>query len=99
MTTVNEKLFETAITEYLVASGGYLVCKWGTRPEFAEDFDAALGLDMKELFAFIDATQEAAWASLVKAHGGNLDTARKRFLHRLSTQIDERGTVDVLRHG
>ena len=99
MTTVNEKLFETAITDYLVASGGYRVCKWGTKQDFAADFDATLGLDTKELFDFVDATQESAWALLIKAHGGSLDTARKRFLQRVSAQIDERGTVDVLRHG
>ena len=41
----------------------------------------------------------AEWAKLVKAHGGDESRARQRFAQRLAQQIDERGTVDVLRHG
>jgi len=99
VTRADERLFEDAISDHLVEAGGYLVCKWGTRPEWSGDFDRALGLDTKELVAFIDATQAEAWASLVKAHGGNPETARSKFLTRLAAQIDDRGTVDVLRHG
>lgn len=99
MTTVNEKWFETAITDYLVVVGGYLVCKWGNRPEWSADFDAALGFDTVELFSFVEETQSTAWSALVKAHGGDPSEARTRFLQRLATQMDERGTVDVLRHG
>jgi type I restriction enzyme R subunit len=95
----NEKLFEDAITENLVEEGGYRTCKWGNRPEWAADFDPAKGIDTVELFAFLEATQAKDWASLVKAHGGNVETAKARFLQRLSTELDDRGTVDVLRHG
>jgi type I restriction enzyme R subunit len=95
----DEALFEEAITRHLVDSGGYLVCKWGTRPEWVAHFDAAIGIDTAELFAFIDATQEKPWASLTKTHGGNPDTAKKKFLQRLASELDDRGTVDVLRHG
>jgi len=95
----DEKLFEDAITESLVECGGYLTCKWGNRPEWAGDFDAANGIDTVELFAFLEATQAKAWASLVKAHGGNIETAKPRFLQRLATELNDRGTVDVLRHG
>jgi type I restriction enzyme, R subunit len=65
----------------------------------AAGFDARLGFDTAELFAFIEATQAAEWAKLVKAHGGEEAQARQRFGQRLAQQIDERGTVDVLRHG
>ena len=41
----------------------------------------------------------SGWAKLVKAHGGDEDRARQRFTQRLAQQIDERGTVDVIRHG
>jgi type I restriction enzyme R subunit len=51
------------------------------------------------LFAFIVATQSSEWGKLVRAHGGEEDRARQRFAQRLAQQIDERGTVDVLRHG
>jgi type I restriction enzyme R subunit len=96
---VDEKFFETAIVGHLVEVGGYRLCKWGTRPEWASDFDRSRGFDTVELFAFIDSTQATEWASLVKSYGGAEDAAHSGFLKRLADQIDERGTVDVLRHG
>jgi type I restriction enzyme R subunit len=63
------------------------------------DFDARLGFDTEELFAFIEETQGSHWAKLVKAHGGDRGQARQKFARRLAQQIDERGAVDVLRHG
>jgi type I restriction enzyme, R subunit len=99
MSSVTEKLLEDEITASLVTQGGYRTCKLGTDPKLRQDFDAALGLDTLELFAFIEDTQRAAWANLVKAHGGDDTFARQKFVHRLAQQLDERGTVDVLRHG
>jgi type I restriction enzyme R subunit len=99
MTTVNEKLLEDEITSSLVRNGGYRVCKLGTDPKWQPEFNANLGLDTRELFTFIEETQRVEWEQLVKAHGGDDQTARQRFLQRVTQQIDERGTVDVLRHG
>jgi type I restriction enzyme, R subunit len=99
MSPVSEKLLEDEIVAYLVASGGYRMCKVGTAPETRQDFDALLGFDTAELFAFIEVTQASAWAKLVRAHGGDEGRARQRFAQRLAQQIDERGTLDVLRHG
>lgn len=99
MSSISEKLLEDEITVSLAIVGGYRVCKIGTAPEWRQDFDAGLGLDTAELFGFIDATQGAAWSKLVKAHGGDDALAHQRFVKRLAQQIDERGTVDVLRHG
>jgi type I restriction enzyme R subunit len=99
VTKPDERLFEEAITQHLVQTGGYRVCKWGMRPEWVADFDAVRGIDTEELFAFIEATQASEWSRLVKVHGGDESTARQRFLSRLCDQIDDRGTVDVLRHG
>jgi type I restriction enzyme R subunit len=99
MSSVDEKLLEDEIVAHLVAHGGYRTCKIGTKPESREEFDAALGLDTLELFAFIEETQRPEWERLVKAHGGEDALARRRFVQRLAQQIDERGTVDVLRHG
>src|SRR5205823_13860824 len=79
---------------YLLDHGGYVAIKWGnTEPRH---FDAATGLDLAELFAFIEATQPDEWAQLVKLHGGK-EVARKAFVERLSGALDKRGTVDVLR--
>ena len=99
MTGVTEKLLEDEITSSLLASGGYLAVKVGNSAAHKADFDPRLGLDTKELFAFIDATQHEPWAKLVKAHGGDETVARGKFVKRLTQEIDERGTLDVLRHG
>jgi type I restriction enzyme R subunit len=99
MSSISEKLLEGEITAHLVAQGGYLLCKLGTAPEWRQDFDAKLGLDTVELFGFIGGTQGQEWEKLVKAHGGDQDQARQRFVQRLAQQLDERGTVDVIRHG
>ena len=94
----DERHFEDAITGSLVEQGGYRVCKWGTKPEWVADFDRMRGLDTSELFVFVEATQPQAWERLVAVHGGP-DGARTQFADRLAKQLDERGTVDVLRHG
>jgi type I restriction enzyme R subunit len=99
MTGVTEKLLEDEVSGHLVTHGGYLICKLGTSQEHRPDFDARLGLDTAELFAFITATQQRAWEKLVKGHGSDDAHARQRFVQRLAQQLDERGTVDVLRHG
>lgn len=99
MTDANEALFEQVITDSLVQDGGYRTCKWGTHPEWNSDFDRKNGIDTSELFAFLGATQVNQWADLVHAHGGHAGTARQKFLQRLASELDERGTVDVLRHG
>jgi type I restriction enzyme R subunit len=96
--TVTERGFEDAITASLVESGGYRVCKWGTHGNWVSDFDRFRGLDTTELFAFIAETQPIPWQRLVAVHGGD-DGARTQFADRLAKQLDERGTVDVLRHG
>ena len=94
----DERGFEDAITTSLVGAGGYGVCKWGTHVDWAADFDSVRALDTAELFAFLAGTQPKAWERLVAVHGGEAG-ARAQFADRLAKQIDERGTVDVLRHG
>jgi type I restriction enzyme R subunit len=99
MSSISEKLLEDEISGYLVSEGGYLTCKVGTGHGHQADFDPELGIDTAELLAFVDATQRDAWGKLVKAHGGDEVLARQRFLQRVAQQLDDRGTVDVLRHG
>jgi type I restriction enzyme R subunit len=96
---LDERTFEEFIAEWLVAHGGYNSLKIGTSAEHSKDFDPVRGLDLVELFAFIDATQADEWEQLRKLHGGNEDEARSKFADRLAKEIDHRGTVDVLRHG
>jgi type I restriction enzyme R subunit len=99
MSSVSEKLLEDEISGHLVSTGGYRVCKVGTDSEWRPDFNPVVGLDTVELFRFIEETQPTQWEKLVKAHGDDEKLAGQRFLKRLAQQIDERGTVDVLRHG
>lgn len=63
-----------------------------------EHFDRDLGLDTAELFAFLGATQGDEWERLVQRHG-SVETAQRKFAHRVAAEIDSRGTVDVLRRG
>jgi type I restriction enzyme R subunit len=87
-----EVAFEDAVVDSLASSGGY------TRG-IPTNYDPALALDTAELMVFIGATQAEAWEDLVRRYGGDADLAQKRFYERLRRQIDERGTIDVLRHG
>jgi type I restriction enzyme R subunit len=86
-----ERKFEGAIEAWLLEHGGY--AKGDPRA-----FDVALGLDPGEVLAFVRATQADAWQSLAARHGGEA-AAEQNFLRRLAKELDERGTVDVLRHG
>jgi type I restriction enzyme R subunit len=86
-----ERKFEGAIERFLLERGGY--AKGDPRT-----FDRALGLDPGEALGFVQATQLDAWRELVQRHGGE-PAARANFLKRLATELDERGAVDVLRHG
>jgi type I restriction enzyme, R subunit len=87
----NERKFEGAIEASLLEHGGYA-------KRDPSRFDRALGLDQAELFAFVEQTQPDEWRVLAARHGGE-DAAQTNFLKRLAGEIDERGTVDVLRHG
>jgi type I restriction enzyme R subunit len=86
-----ERKFEGAIEAWLLEHGGY--AKGDPRA-----FDIALGLAPGEVLAFVRATQEEAWQGLVGRHGSDA-AAETNFLRRLAKELDERGTVDVLRHG
>lgn len=99
MNSVNEKLLEDEISAHLVGPGGYQVCKVGTDPDWKPSFNADVGLDTVELFRFIEEAQGDQLERLVQAHGGDEEVAREKFVARLAQQIDDRGTVDVLRHG
>ncbi|HVA86552.1 MAG TPA: DEAD/DEAH box helicase family protein [Candidatus Saccharimonadales bacterium] len=94
----DERGFEDTIATWLVQAGGYRLCKWGTKPEWAADFDRTRGLDTAELFSFLAETQPKTWQRLSELHGSDVE-ARRRVAERLAEQLDERGTVDVLRHG
>ncbi len=85
-----EAAFEEAIESHLLVNG------WV--PGAASHYRRDLGLDTAVLFEFIGATQPDEWDRLVGLHGGTTE-AQHRFAKRLASEIDSRGTVDVLRRG
>ncbi len=92
MKVTREVAFEDAVVEALVTSGGYT-------SGVPTNYDPALALDTGELMVFLGATQAEAWEDLVRRYGGDPDLAQRRYSERLAKQIDERGTIDILRHG
>lgn len=88
-----EIAFEDAIEASLLSPGG------GWVAGDPHDYDAGLGLDLKQLFAFVAESQPKEWAKLVAVAGGDEAHARLRLAKRVAAQIDERGAVDVLRRG
>lgn len=98
MATPTEQAFETAICESLTTTGGYQATKVGNASGESHDFDPDLALDTAELFAFIGDTQGDEWEKVRDSHG-SADEAQRAFAQRLAKEIEQRGAIDVLRHG
>jgi type I restriction enzyme R subunit len=82
--------FETEICDYLGANG------WLYTEGDAAGYDRAWALFPVDVLAWVQTTQPKAWETLVKNHGGQ---AGETLLNRLRDQIDQHGTLGVLRHG
>ena len=66
----------------------------------AQDYDRAYALDVPQLFAFLQATQPEVFKKLSMADGNDpKDINRLKFLARLSSEVGNRGVIDVLRKG
>lgn len=92
MSVHKEIAFENAIERSLLDSGWHRGDPSGYRRE--------LGLDTGELFAFLGATQADEWGKLLEFYGrDDVDGAQRKFAQRVAKEIDERGALDVLRHG
>ena len=99
MTSAHEAAFEAHIAGWLVEHGGYRRAKLGNMGG-PSDFDGVAGVDTADLYKFIGATQRERWDQLVDAgYGGDEVLARASFVLRLASQLDKRGTLDVLRRG
>ena len=61
-----------------------------------EDYDRPLCLLPADVLDFVLATQPKQWRRLSQHHGAEVG---QRFLKRLSSEIDRRGALDVLRRG
>ena len=90
MSLHKEIAFETEICQHLAAHG------WLHADGDAALYDRALALLPADVLAWVQATQPAAWEALTKNHGAK---AGDTLLARLRDQLNQRGTLDVLRHG
>jgi type I restriction enzyme, R subunit len=90
MSIHKEISFEKEICERL-AEHGWL-CAEGDHAHY----DRARALFPPDVLAWVKAAQPEAWEALTKNHGAG---AEGTLLDRLRDQIDQRGTLDVLRHG
>ena len=85
-----EIAFETDICAHLAAHG------WLYAAGDAANYDRARALYPADVVAWVQATQPTAWDTLVKNNGAK---AEETLLTRLRDQLEQRGTLDVLRHG
>ena len=82
--------FEVEVCGHLAAHG------WLHAEGDAAGYDRARALYTADLLAWVQATQPQALSTLSKNHGA---AAQVMLLDRVRKQLDERGTLDVLRHG
>ena len=85
-----EHHFEREICAHLAANG------WLYAEGDAAKFDRASGLFLPDLLAWVEATQPESWQRLSKTHGAALPQV---LADRLRKNMNERGTLDVLRRG
>jgi len=90
MSLHKEAPFETEICEHLAANG------WFYSEGDAAGYDRARALFPDDVRAWVQETQPEAWQLLTKNHGAK---AGETVLARLRDQLDQRGTLEVLRHG
>lgn len=82
--------FENDICAYLAAHG------WLYEEGDSAGYDRTRALFPADVVAWVQAAAPQAWEALGKNHGAAAGTA---LLDRLRKQLDERGTLDVIRQG
>ncbi|RWX76145.1 type I restriction endonuclease subunit R [Neorhizobium lilium] len=82
--------FEDEICIYMAAHG------WLYEADAATAYDRERALFLPDLIAWIKDTQPTSWETLEKSHGANTETV---LADRLRKQLDDRGTLDILRNG
>ncbi|MFC4356559.1 type I restriction endonuclease subunit R [Halobium salinum] len=84
----DEHAFETYIEQHLL-DGEY-------EQLGPDEFDAEHGVFPDTLVSFVKETQPDRWQQLETAYKGK---ARQRFLQELTSALETRGTLELLRHG
>jgi type I restriction enzyme R subunit len=80
----NDICAHLAAHDWLYAEGDYAA------------YDRARAVFPADVIAWVQATQPKSWETLSKSHG---TAAEAVLLDRIRKQLDDRGTLDVLRHG
>ena len=91
MSLHNEIEFENEICQHLAGNG------WLYADADAATYDRARAMFPADVLAWVQETQPKAWEALVKNHGTT--QAGEVLLTRLRDSLNQRGTLDVLRHG
>lgn len=90
MSIHKEARFEDEICAHLAEHG------WLYEPSSAALYDRKRALFAPDLIAWVQGAQPKAWESVSRSHGAGAEGA---LLDRVRKQIDDRGTLDVIRHG
>jgi type I restriction enzyme R subunit len=85
-----ETPFEAEICQHLAANG------WIYAEKDAANYDRPLALYPPDVIAWVRQTDPNAWETLAKNHG---TAAEATLLKRLRECLNQRGTLDVIRHG
>jgi len=86
-TNLKESGFEKFIEDYLTQKNGYI------SRDYKNNYDRTLCMDTELVKQFLIATQPEVWENLVE------HSTEEKFFDRLRKEIDERGTLDILRNG
>ncbi len=90
MSIHQEISFESEICQHLAENG------WLHAEGDAAGYDRKRAIYPPDVLAWVQETQPKAWETLVKNHGSQ---AEETLMGRLRDQLDQRGSLDVLRHG
>lgn len=92
---ISESGFELLIEEFLVNNHGFR-SRTGAKKRNGNHYDLNNCLDWELLLEFVTSTQPEVWKALQAQHH---DKTRNEFLKRLTRQIEQKGTIYVLRNG
>ncbi|MHA4260492.1 DEAD/DEAH box helicase family protein [Bacillus cereus] len=87
-----EKGFETNIEDSLIANGYMKRTLVGEASQLFKQY----GLDVEELFAFLEDTQAKQLRALEKSYGADY---KQKMLNRICDQLKKQGIMECLRHG
>src|SRR5262245_55449162 len=87
-----EQHFEDEVFETLTTHGGWI-------EGLNDDIEFEPAIAPAEMLAFIGQTQIETWDQLLVQMGNDQDRAQREFRRRVASELDKRGTVDVLRNG